>query len=211
MKLIPVGDSFAMVDDEDFPLLSRRPWHMHEGYAYGHVGGKTIAMHRFIMTPKIAYRIDHFDRNKLNNQKENLRYVTAKQNAANSTAWRSGSGHRGVSRCTTTGMWIARIRANGEMVQVGRFDNLDVARIVYCLKSVELMGAHSPYLHQVPALLREAAAIGCEAFSQKRSTNVRLPAALLDMFAAFCGEKGIDFLSIRPVSMQPVAVTVRTP
>jgi hypothetical protein len=65
----------ALVDDEDYPLLSMRKWRNKNGYASRNQlieGGKQteVLMHRLVMKlPKgIRYDVDHIDGNRLNNQ-----------------------------------------------------------------------------------------------------------------------------------------------
>jgi hypothetical protein len=91
MKLVPVGGTFAQVDDADFELVSKHTWHemkkKHTTYARTHiwVNGvrRNVSMHRFIMGDGGKPEIDHYDRNGLNNQRNNLRFATRSENASN--------------------------------------------------------------------------------------------------------------------------------
>jgi hypothetical protein len=47
------------------------------------IGGKIIKLHHFFLKQKDGYVVDHIDRNKLNNKKQNLRYITTKENTWN--------------------------------------------------------------------------------------------------------------------------------
>lgn len=52
MKTLPLGgtDKVAIVDDEDYPLLSRYSWHLdHKGYVKTSAFGTTVKLHRFIL------------------------------------------------------------------------------------------------------------------------------------------------------------------
>lgn len=79
----------ALVDDEDFDELNKYKWHFKtDGYAarnFRLYRGKrtTIRMHQFILVPPTGMVTDHKDRNKLNNQKSNLRICTRSQNGMN--------------------------------------------------------------------------------------------------------------------------------
>lgn len=103
MKTIPLPRGFeALVDDEDYTFLARFKWHYADGYAGTgiHIGGRTylFKMHRIIMPcPNSAVEIDHIDRNRLNNQKHNLRYADDKGNGRNRGLRSSNkSGYQGV-------------------------------------------------------------------------------------------------------------------
>lgn len=110
---------FALVDDEDYPLLSRHKWYIlfsgkrKRPYAFTRFytehdtkNGKTFLMHHMIMGTSSS--IDHWNQNSLDNQKENLRAATYQQNGWNkgkAKACRHGkpsSQYKGVSKYTNT-------------------------------------------------------------------------------------------------------------
>lgn len=75
---------FALVSPEDASLVSRYSWYYRDGYAIASVNNKEVRMHRMIMNetdPEVI--IDHRDRNRLNNQRDNLRRFNFLQNANN--------------------------------------------------------------------------------------------------------------------------------
>jgi hypothetical protein len=74
----------TLVDDDLFEQLDRIHWYAQpRGYVHGKVDGRMVLMHRYIMDAKPGQEIDHIDRNKINNQKSNLRFVTRSQNCCN--------------------------------------------------------------------------------------------------------------------------------
>ena len=92
MKRFPVGDTYALVDDEDYDMLKALAfsWYEREGYAVtkvadaGRARRRQLSMHRVVTrenNPVVV--IDHIDGNRLNNQKANLRRFTLKENANN--------------------------------------------------------------------------------------------------------------------------------
>src|SRR5580765_6042432 len=104
----------ALVDDEDWDLVSRYRWHFVKNrYAQANVRdestGKKAAlrMHKLLM-PGIPL-VEHRDRNGLNNQKNNLRPATQSQNLANTEGFPSvrKARFKGV-RKTAHGRWQAR-------------------------------------------------------------------------------------------------------
>ncbi len=89
---LPQG-KYALVDDDWYEMLKHINWSAANGYAYAQSRlngkGKNERMNRIIMdenNPEIL--IDHKDRNKLNNQKENLRRCNKSQNALNSPRYK---------------------------------------------------------------------------------------------------------------------------
>lgn len=87
MKKISTTDgNTVVVDDDDYPLLSRLTWYTSDsGYAITDTPVKHLKMHRLIIggTPPHTV-IDHINRNKLDNRKENLRVVSPGENLKNS-------------------------------------------------------------------------------------------------------------------------------
>jgi hypothetical protein len=75
---------YAIVSPEDYPMVARHSWYYREGYALAKIGSKEIRMHRYIMDvhdPDLI--VDHKDRNRLNNTRENLRVFNYIENANN--------------------------------------------------------------------------------------------------------------------------------
>lgn len=97
-------NDIALVDAEDFPLLSRHRWMKSStGYPTTFVTGtKGVLMHHLVMGKQHTHWWvwDHADRNKLNNQKNNLRLVTRTHNNTNRVKCGGGVKHskyKGVS------------------------------------------------------------------------------------------------------------------
>jgi hypothetical protein len=104
MKKIPLGGKagaglFALVDNEDYPLLSRIKWGIGRSHAKNKRAG---TMHSLIMGYPHTSRtivIDHIDRDPLNNQKNNLRLTTQQVNIINRSGTSNGtSKYKGVGR-----------------------------------------------------------------------------------------------------------------
>jgi hypothetical protein len=132
----------ALVDDDDYVLLSKYKWHVTISgtnmYAMGKVNNSIIFMHRVILNAKDGKFIDHKDGNGLNNQKSNLRFCTKSQNGSNIRKKRRGtSKYIGVSLhmskwCVkaigyntpvlrTYYSWQAKISVNGKAKHLGVF------------------------------------------------------------------------------------------
>lgn len=75
---------FAKVDPVDYNRIIQHKWYLRDGYAVAMIDGRYVKMHRFIMMendPSVI--IDHINRDRLDNQSENLRRISATENANN--------------------------------------------------------------------------------------------------------------------------------
>lgn len=83
-------NKFAKVSKEDYGLLMNFTWGLNKsGYAVSKIRGKEVRMHRLVLNvtdPEII--VDHKDRDRLNNCRENLREFTPTQNSNNRTSSR---------------------------------------------------------------------------------------------------------------------------
>ena len=113
MKKVPLGGpagkgKFALIDDEDVQLVAKHTWYLSStGYAVTtiHISGnkkigvvqKGISMHRLIMGfPE--EQVDHVNRDRLDNQRSNLRLASHAQNCWNAEKQPSNTGYRGVRK-----------------------------------------------------------------------------------------------------------------
>lgn len=132
---VPVGDGlFALVDAEDYPVVSRHRWYASQqgGTTYAHRNVTKAAhtvesMHRMVLgpPPHASLVVDHKDGNGLNNCKTNLRFVSKSGNALNQARHRDAemTGVREVS----PGRWTARMVVNKKYRHIGTFDSKDAA------------------------------------------------------------------------------------
>lgn len=147
MKTIKLSmGQFAMVDDEDFEYLSQWKWSTVKGkhtfYAVRRgPNNSKIIMHRLLMGfPE--QEIDHWDRNGLNNQRENLRVATTSQNQANRRVQRASHGlpFKGIYKPPKRTKWQARICFNNRMLHIGCFPSAVEAAHAYDKRAQELFG-----------------------------------------------------------------------
>lgn len=178
MKIITAmckGDTYEiMVDDEDYPLLSRHRWYLLASttgrlYAYtslceGDNKRRMMQMTHMIMGNS-AY-IDHIDNNSMNNQKTNLRVATHQQNGWNKgKPKRNANGectskYKGVSYRPIGGKdrWFAHFKyvapgahkSTGKIIKVGYFWDEDEAASAYNREIVKYRGERA-WLNPVPA------------------------------------------------------------
>ena len=131
MKEIPLhnrkGDvvGLALVDDDMYDFLMQWSWHKSvNGYPTrsGRPPMHSIRMHNVILPPPPGYRVDHRNRNPLDNQKANLRFATVEQNIQNQGPRKvSSSTFKGVHWHRSTNKWVTRIRANGQSHHIGLY------------------------------------------------------------------------------------------
>lgn len=142
MKIIPLTQGFeAIIDDEDFALVSQYKWYCNEGYAVTYHKGKRVRMHRLLMDAKPGQQVDHRNRNRLDNRRSNLRICTLADNNRNITLRKDNtSGYKGVSLDKTTGHWKPLVYVNGKAKTFGQFKNKRHAALAYDLWAVDLHG-----------------------------------------------------------------------
>lgn len=83
MQLIELSQGFyTTVDDLDYLNVGAFSWNYSDGYARRTVeDGTTLFLHHAILgLPSIRFEVDHIDNDKLNNRRENLRFVTSSIN-----------------------------------------------------------------------------------------------------------------------------------
>lgn len=123
------GQSF-LIDKEDVELLKGINWYVNKrGYVVGWctIKKRILRIHRVIMKVEHITKpiIDHKDRNKLNNQKSNLRFCTHSENLKNQSA--SGrSKYLGVS---ISDKIIRRKNKLGKIIEY-KYLNTIIAQIV---------------------------------------------------------------------------------
>jgi len=158
MKTIPINSrrgviAFAKVDDDDFCKVSKYPWHFNSGgyqqtsllYKRNGKNG-SLMMHKLIMGngPK-GMVLDHINRDKLDNRKENLRWATPSQNRANAGPFRtSKTGVKGVHP-GKRGRYRAQICNNGKIRSLGEFNTIDEAAIAYRNAAISTFGKFASF------------------------------------------------------------------
>ena len=148
MKKIPLTQGkHALVDDEDFELVSAFKWQAWKNKAvwYARRGRrtpnkKTIFMHRLIMHAKSTEMIDHLNGDGLDNQRGNLRFCTySEQNLNRRTS--SKYGFRGVAfHADCKKPWRARVKVNGKEIGLGSYETAEEAARGFDLLAPKYIG-----------------------------------------------------------------------
>ena len=107
------SDKHFIIDESDLNVVSKYKWYLRgDGYVAANIKRKTVYIHRFIMDAPKGISIDHKDRDKLNNSKENLRMCAHSENMdyyAKSKG-RKGSIKKQVSKNSV--YWYGEVRSN---------------------------------------------------------------------------------------------------
>ncbi len=137
----------ALIDIEDFDLISQWKWRLVSGrgnrtnYAKRTLSvkgkKKVVLMHRFILNAPKGIQVDHINGNGLDNRKSNLRLATASQNSINRIS-KNRTGYRGVK--SAKGKYTARITCKGKVYFLGIFSSAEAAAQAYDKKAIELHG-----------------------------------------------------------------------
>lgn len=146
INLTPSG--VALIDIDDFEKVSIYQWRMDKshGYVYTNIAepGKRLRktyLHRYIMNPPKGMVVDHINRNKADNRKENLQIVTQAENASyQKRSPHPISGYIGVRPSKTGAKWRASLMVAGREQYVGRFNSRHEAALAYNEAALACLG-----------------------------------------------------------------------
>lgn len=132
--IIKIKNKECIIDKEDFKKIINYTWYLDkDGYAIGctrrdkNGKQKNFKMHRIILNclTKEDIIIDHINRNKLDNRKENLRICTQIQNSRNKEVNynKESSIYKGIykNKNKQYNSWIVRIGYNGKQLTLGSY------------------------------------------------------------------------------------------
>jgi hypothetical protein len=124
MKKFLIKNQEVIVDLEDWGKISKYKWHISNGGVSAHptMDGNKIHLSRYIMNvndPNIL--VDHINRNRFDNRKENLRLCNNSENLRNRPSTRKGK-FKGVCLEKRTGRFYAQIRIYYKVKHLGTFD-----------------------------------------------------------------------------------------
>ena len=140
------GRSFV-IDEQDFPVIAKRSWHITaQGYVATDIDRKLVKLHNMLLNPAGTELVDHINRNKLDNRRENLRKCTKQQNCFNqSLRCTNSSGFKGVVFDKRRNVYYSRIMHNGITHHLGTFKTDDIvsAAKAYNQKALELFGEYA--------------------------------------------------------------------
>lgn len=119
----------AIIDNDCVDEVSKYKW-CRQSQGYVICRELNMYLHMFILgvNDDIKYRIDHINRNPMDNRKENLRYATAQENSRNKSVQKNNtSGHTGVYFNKASNKWQATIWIDGEPIYLGVYESKEIA------------------------------------------------------------------------------------
>ena len=134
---IPLGvdakNGYAIVDADMAWLADNHQFCLSDnGYAKTDIDGAGVRLHHLIMgKPPKPLVTDHINRDRLDNRKSNLRFVTFRRNIQNAKGQPNRSGFKGVAYVNTTGKWRAYIKPHGKQLNIGTFTTKEEAAKAY--------------------------------------------------------------------------------
>lgn len=140
MELALKNEKVVFIDEEDHDKIKHLSW-IYDGSYVVHsswINHRSIKLylHRFIMEAKAGQIVDHINRNKLDNRRANLRFVTKSQNNRNANKRiDSTQPFRGIE-LKPSGKWAAKISRGGVSYHLGLYETAEQASLAY-QKAVE--------------------------------------------------------------------------
>lgn len=120
---------------------------VNSGYFRLYMGnGKYVYLHRFILKANKGEIVDHKDRNKANNSRENLRIVSKSVNNFNRDVINKFG--RGIYFDKSGNRFRACISYKNKTIKLGSFKTEKEAKIAYNVKAKELRGDDA-YIHEI--------------------------------------------------------------
>jgi len=146
IPLTPEG--VTIIDAADADLCAGFTWRRTgkegEWYAQAQRGRLYVYMHRLIAGAGVDEKVDHINRDRLDNRSCNLRIATSSQNSANrgpdNRRIGTTSRHKGVSWSKSRGKWVTYLHHEGKTRYLGRYASEDEAARAYNRAAVEVWG-----------------------------------------------------------------------
>lgn len=118
-------EGYFICDKEDLELIEKHTWNKDRyGYAVATYKRKTLSVHVCLLGRREGFEIDHINRNKLDNRRVNLRFVTHSENMRNTD--QTTRDCRGVWK--KKNRYMAGIHINNKTVHLGSFLTFEEAQ-----------------------------------------------------------------------------------
>lgn len=129
---------YTTVDEIDGWAKNYKWYKSTHGYVVGYDGK---FLHRLITDAKDELEVDHINRDKLDNRRENLRLCTRLQNNRNRSKFKNNkTGYKGVYKKRSK--YQSTIRIEGKTYYLGTFNTIEEAHAVYTEKARQVHGEY---------------------------------------------------------------------
>lgn len=148
--IVYVNASEFIFDIDDIHVIESRNWYQDkDGYlvSYYFYAGKRrcVRFHRIVMNAQAQQYIDHINKNKADNRKQNLRYCSRIENDRNRGVYSTNnSGVTGVHFDKRRNRWVASITYNNKRIFIGRFYSKEEAIKARLEREISLFGDFAP-------------------------------------------------------------------
>ena len=148
--VLQLGASEFLFDVEDLSLVQSPEWYRDkDGYlvsCYFFCGRRCFTrFHRIVMHAQPNQFVDHINRNRADNRKQNLRCCDRSENMRNRSLQRTNtSGVAGVYFDKERNKWTASITFNSKRIYIGRFCEKEDAILARLSKEAELFKDFAP-------------------------------------------------------------------
>ena len=146
--ILHIGVAEFLFDLDDLPIIKGRDsWYCDkDGYlvsSYFYCGVRRfVRFHRLVMHAKPGQFVDHINKNKADNRKENLRCCQRSENDRNRSLYITNtSGVSGVFFDRQREKWVASITYNSKKVYLGRYDAKEDAIMARLTKRLSFIGS----------------------------------------------------------------------
>ena len=148
-------DDYFIFDKEDYNNIKNIYWNKtNKGYIRGYYKQqnsnkrKAIFLHKYLFNDfDNKFVIDHINRNKSDNRRENLRICNQQENVFNSSIPKNNtSGFIGVYKVSNS-TWEASIMIDRETIKLGRYKNIEDAIVARLKAEKEYFGDFAPQRH----------------------------------------------------------------
>lgn len=128
----------VLLDPEDIHFLIDDQWYIgsHDGYVQRTCApGFTEYLHNRVIGRLVGKVVDHINRNRLDNRKQNLRHVEHATNCMNRDNCNGRAVHKhilkGIRQNRSSGRFVVRVSQKGKSIHVGTYKTLNEAQAAY--------------------------------------------------------------------------------